>query len=563
FSGLEKPLLLPAKAKFFAYVYLDPKDLPEAIMLQFNTGKWSHRVIWGEATAIEFGKLNSPERLPLGPLPKASEWVRLEFDAAKLGLKTGTKITGLAFTQKGGTVYWDKMGVTAEVNPVTDVTYSQLAWEKENQGKANKDFPKEIQYIFRSVNPKERTEEHKRQLREYYLENICATTRDVFDPLLAEMKPIQAKRDEFDKTIPATLIMKDLDQPRESFVMVRGQYNKPGEKVTRNVPAFLPPLKSENPTRLDFARWLVDPKHPLTARVAVNRFWQQFFGTGLVKTTGDFGSQGEPPSHPQLLDWLATTFIESGWDVKNLLRTMVTSSTYRQDSKVNEKLLEADPDNRLLARGPRFRLDGEVIRDNALYVSGLLNPEIGGKAVKPYQPENIWEPVAYSGSNTRFYKQDLGEALYRRSLYTFWKRTAPPPSMTTFDAPSRESFCVRRERSNTPLQALVLMNDVQHFEAARSLAQRMMSEGGGTPEDRLAFGFRVVTSRKPSKNEHQILRDAFIRQLGIYLHDKEGAKQAVAYGETKPLANLDPVELAAYTMVASTILNLDETVTKN
>src|SRR6185295_16429124 len=236
---------------------------------------------------------------------------------------------------------------------------------------------------------------------------------------------------------------------------------------------------------------------------------------------------------------------------------------YRQDSKANPKALQIDPDNRLLAHGPRFRLDGEELRDNALFLSGLLIEKLGGKAVKPYQPENIWEPVAYSGSNTRYYKPDAGEALYRRSLYTFWKRTAPPPSMTTFDAPSRESFCVRRERSNTPLQALVLMNDVQHFEAARAFAQRMMTEGGATVEERIAYGFRCATARHPGKAEQSVLQQTFDAELTKYKGDVEAAKKVISYGESKPRADLDASELAAYTLVANVLLNLDETVSKN
>jgi hypothetical protein len=301
----------------------------------------------------------------------------------------------------------------------------------------------------------------------------------------------------------------------------------------------------------------------LTARVAVNRFWQQFMGTGIVKTAGDFGSQGQPPSHPELLDWLSTTFVDSKWDVKNLVKLIVTSATYRQDSKVSKKELEIDPENRLLARGPRYRLDAEEIRDNALYLSGLMNPVIGGKSVRPYQPENIWEPVAYSGSNTKVYKQDDGEALYRRSMYTFWKRTAPPPSMTTFDAPSRESFCVRRERSDTPLQALVLMNDIQHYEAARNLAQRIISEGGAKADDRIVYGFRMVTARKPTKSELTVMRQMLDGQLTKYQANVEAAKQAISVGESKPKADQNPSELAAYTLVANLLLNLDETLNKN
>jgi hypothetical protein len=284
---------------------------------------------------------------------------------------------------------------------------------------------------------------------------------------------------------------------------------------------------------------------------------------GLVKTSGDFGSQGEPPSHPELLDWLAVTFRESGWNMKGFVRLIVTSSTYRQSSRVTPDVWQRDPENRLLARGPRFRLDAEEIRDNALYVSGLLDPQMGGKGVRTYQPPNIWEPVAYSGSNTREYKQDSGSALYRRTLYCFIKRTAPAPFLTTFDAPNREQFCPRRERSDTPLQALQLLNDVQHFEAARRLAERMLTEGGSTAGERIAFGYRTVLARRPTAAESGLVEETLQRHLARYQADKKAAHDAVSYGESKPRAGLPEPELAAYTLTANLLLNLDETVTKN
>jgi hypothetical protein len=349
--------------------------------------------------------------------------------------------------------------------------------------------------------------------------------------------------------------------------MLRGAYDKPGDKVEPATPAVFPPLKKADPekraTRLDLAQWLVAPENPLTARVAVNRLWQQFFGIGLVKSAGDFGSQGQPPTHPELLDWLAITYRDAKWDTKGLVRLMLRSATFRQSSRATPALVQRDPENRLLARGPRFRLDAEQIRDNALFVSGLLNGEMGGKGVKPYQPPNIWEPVGFAGSNTRSYKQDMGGALYRRSLYTFFKRTAPAPFMSNFDAPNREQICVVRERSNTPLQALQLMNDVQHVEAARALAQRMMTEGGANPTERIAFAFRTVLARAPEPAELEILERQLSAHLTRYNQDADLAKKLIANGETKPDEKLPPAELAAHTMVASTLLNLDETVTRN
>ena len=564
FSDLKSPLIIPPNGKVFLHVFLDANNPPKSVMLQFNTGEWSHRAVWGDLDAIAFGKKDTNERKRLGDLPKTGEWVKLEFAASQLGFKAGDKIKGLAFTLFGGTVTWDKIGITGETNPSKDPNESLAVWLKENQGKVLTTVPDDVKRLFRSVKPEDRKPEETQRLREYYFEQVCNTTRPRFEQLHAEKDPIAKLRDEFDKAIPATFIWKDLEKPRDSFVMVRGQYNKPGQQVWANVPAVLPPLpKSDSTNRLDLARWLVSPQHPLTARVAVNRFWQQLFGTGLVKTAADFGAQGEAPSHPELLDWLAVTFREQGWDVKQFMKLLVTSATYRQDSKATPAKISADPDNRLYARGPRFRLDAEQVRDNALAVSGLLVRTLGGKAVRTYQPDNIWEPVAYSGSNTKTYKRDDGDALWRRSLYTFIKRTAPAPGMSTFDAPSREQTCVRRERSNTPLQALLLMNDVQHFEAARAFAQRMLKEGGSHADARLAYGFRLATARPPTPAEQAVLHDELFTQWAKYHGRTDAAKKAITFGESKPDASLDPSELAAYAMVANLILNLDEVVTKN
>jgi hypothetical protein len=281
-----------------------------------------------------------------------------------------------------------------------------------------------------------------------------------------------------------------------------------------------------------------------------------------VKSSSDFGSQGDAPSHPELLDWLSVTFREDGWDTKRLVRMLVTSAAYRQSAAATPALLAKDPENRLLARGPRFRLDAEVLRDSALFVSGLLNPKIGGKGVRTYQPDNVWEPVGFSGSNTARYTRDNGDALYRRSLYTFWKRTAPPPSMTTFDAPPRESFCLRRERSNTPLQSLVLMNDIQHVEAARNFAQRILTEGGGSDAERLSFAWRCATGRTPSTAESQLVLETLGKQRARYQSAPEDASKLITFGESKPAATLPAQELAAWTLTANLLLNLDETLNK-
>ena len=315
--------------------------------------------------------------------------------------------------------------------------------------------------------------------------------------------------------------------------------------------------------RLGLAQWLIAPNHPLTARVAVNRFWLQVFGTGLVKTAEDFGAQGEPPSHPELLDWLAVTFREDGWDVKRLMKRLVMSAAYRQSSRVTPEALARDPANRLFARGPRFRLDAETLRDQALFVGGLLVERLGGSSVKPPQPFGLWEAVAYTDSNTAHFKADLGaQNVHRRSMYTFWKRTSAPPQMTTFDAPSRESCQVRRERTNTPLQALLLLNEPQFVEAARALAERTLREGGSTAQDRLTYMHRVVLARPPDAGDLSELMSTLKDLTAHYTSQTGAAKQLLEPGETRPDPRYSPAELAAWTMIANVILNLDEAVSK-
>jgi hypothetical protein len=369
------------------------------------------------------------------------------------------------------------------------------------------------------------------------------------------------------------MVFGDLAVPRDSFVMLRGQYNKPGDKVVPATPTILPPLKpaqdGQRLTRLDLARWIVAPENPLAARVAANRLWQQFFGTGIVKTSGDFGTQGELPSHPELLDWLATQLVNpdrkrgGAWDVKRFVKLLLMSEAFRRDSRQSPEERAKDPENRLLSRGPRFRLDAEQVRDNALFVSSLMSHQMGGRGVNTYQPPNIWEPLGYGDSNTRYFLQDHGESLYRRSIYVFIKRTAPQPFLTNFDATNREQLCAVRDRTNTPLQALQLMNDVQHFEAARALAERVLSEGGKTTAERLTFLYRTVLSRRPDADEVRALTAALAKQSALFAMDPEGAKKVVDVGESTPRAVASDVETAAWTMVCNLVLNLDETVTRN
>ncbi|MBU6403021.1 MAG: DUF1553 domain-containing protein, partial [Verrucomicrobia bacterium] len=356
-----------------------------------------------------------------------------------------------------------------------------------------------------------------------------------------------------DRAIPTTLVAKELDKPRDTYVLIRGQYDRKGEKVAPGMPSILGTWPKDQPkNRLGFARWLVSPENPLTARVIVNRLWQHYFGVGLVKTTEDFGVQGEPPSNPELLDWLATEFVGRGWDVKHLQRLIATSATYRQSSRATPALIARDPENRLLARGPRFRLDAEAIRDLALAVSGLLVDREGGPSVKPWQPPGLWEAVSFNNSQT--YVPDVGAGDYRRSFYTYWKRQSPPPNMLLFDAPSREYCTVRRSRSNTPLQALDLLNDPQFVEAARAFGQRIMLQGGRNPRNQAVYGFRLVTARKPSADEVKVLLAVYRHELMKYRLDRGAAARYLAVGAFRPEPKLDPSALAAWTTVASLLL---------
>ena len=379
------------------------------------------------------------------------------------------------------------------------------------------------------------------------------------DALRREVAALQAELEAIDKRGVTTLVMAENAEQPTAYILNRGDYTQKKDKVDADVPAVfgIRIAKGDPKNRLGLARWLVNPDHPLTARVTVNRFWQQLFGTGLVASSGDFGVMGERPVHPELLDWLAVEFRENGWDVKRLMKLLVTSATYRQSGVTTPAKLELDPANRLLSHGPRQRLDGEMIRDQALFVSGLLVQKIGGPSVKPYQPDGVWESVAMKESNTSRYSRESGEALYRRSLYTFWKRSAPHPSLEAFGSPSRESCTVRRERTNTPLQALVTLNDIQYVEAARGLAERVLKQAPGDPE-RLAWLYLQVLARQPKPAEVAILTAALADFKTTFEHAAEDAKKLVTYGEHVADPALNVPELAAWTLLASDTLNLDE-----
>lgn len=396
----------------------------------------------------------------------------------------------------------------------------------------------------------------RKQVREYYLQ----TRHDSYRELLVERSEMTRKLNHLQRSTPLTHVMAEkADKAPMVNILERGEYDKKRDEVKPGVPAALPSLAEANATnRLGLAQWLVRRDHPLTARVTVNRIWQEFFGVGLVKTVGDFGAQGAPPSHPELLDWLAVDFMENGWDMKRLVRQIVSSATYRQTARISPQLVARDPENRWYARGPRFRLDAEMIRDQALYVGGLLDEELGGPGVRPYQPTGLWKTVGYENSNTVQFYRHYGDALYRRSIYTFWKRTSPPPNMTALDAPNREACVVRRERTNTPLQALVLLNDVQFIEAARHLAERVIRE----KDPVRAMALRVL-GRGIDADENKILGNSLATFEKHYRADQDAAAHLLSQGDRPNQETFAPVKLAALTMLANQLLNLDEAITKN
>jgi len=404
-----------------------------------------------------------------------------------------------------------------------------------------------------------RTPKQTETLFNHYLNNIDQPHQK----LVAEKRAAEAEIAAANKSKVNTMIMGDLGNMRKTFVLERGHYEHPlkEEEIKPGVPAFLPPMPEGAPAnRLGLAQWLTRPDHPLTARVAVNRYWSLLFGQGIVKSVSDFGTQGAWPTHPALLDWLATDFANNDWNIKRTFKQIVMSATYRQSSKLDRELYNRDPENKLIARGPRFRLQGEFVRDNALAVSGLLVDQAGGPGVKPYQPPGLWNEVSLGG-NVRF-RQDTGENLYRKSMYTYWKRSAPAPSMTIFDAPTREKCMVERPRTNTPLQALVTLNDPQFTEAARNLAQRMIKEGGQTAQDRVTYGYRLVAARKPKPIVANILVAAYNEELENFKKNTEAADKLLDVGESKRDETINNAEHAAWTIVASMLLNLDEVITR-
>jgi hypothetical protein len=566
FTAGDVKLLARTEAKAFVNFYADPANPPRAVSLEFISEEKTKRMIWGDMNA--FGPEVAKTARRGGPLPAPGSYARLEFTACNSGVNEGKAFSGVRIAQSDGAAWWDRAGaVLKSPSAQDDPLLSSAAWARSLRENArfveNVPIRHDIKYLI-GLSPTQQNEEEKKRLSRYHRDFIYAPYRALVQHAEYAARKLLSEQIHYELSLPSTLISGERSEPLPAHILIRGQYDKPGDKVEAATPAFLPPIEKsgERITRLDFARWLVSPKHPLTSRVTVNRMWGQLFGAGLVRTPADFGAQGEPPTHPELLDWLASEFMRSGWDVKQFVRMVVTSRTYRQSSDVSTALLELDPANKLLARAPRLRLDAEVLRDQALALGGLLRPTIGGPPVRPYQPTNIWEPVAFGGSNTKVYVQDHDDALYRRSIYTFWKRTAPAPSMSTFDAPSRENFCVARGRSNTPLQALALMNDVQQFEAARAFAERLLLRTS-SDSDRLTHAFRCTTARPPTREESKLLAQTLSTHREHYARHAEEASHVITNGESKPSSTLPVVEFAAWTMVANLLLNLDETITRN
>ncbi|MDF1858637.1 MAG: PSD1 and planctomycete cytochrome C domain-containing protein [Verrucomicrobiales bacterium] len=530
-DGSKKPLVVSEGSVLFSYVWLDEKNPPRQIMLQFHHEKagWNHRAWWGTEALISYGRSTSDHRhRKLGSLPGTGKWVRLEVPISELNLKSGDKITQLAFTQFGGLAYWDTAGIH------TSAAAYRLA-----------DLPQPIQKILTKAEGA-RTDEDRSLLLAHYRE-IAPELRSV----RTEVAQLESELENLKKqirTVPATIAAK----PREIRILPRGNWmDKSGQVVEPGTPHFLPEVKEKSGagTRLELAHWIASPENPLTARTYVNRFWASLFGNGISTVVDDLGSQGQWPTHPELLDWLAAEFVESGWDVKRLVKTIVLSDTYAQSSDSTPALQEKDPYNSLLARQSGIRLPAELVRDNALTVSGLLNPAVGGRSVKPYQPEGYYQHLNFP---RRKYQADQNENQYRRGLYTHWQRTFLHPAMKAFDAPSREECTMEREHSSTPLQALVLLNDPSFVEAAKSLAAES--------EDVVDMFVRVLT-RRPSEEELTVLTALFESEKARLKGAAGAANQLLSVG-LKEVKTADSIELGARTSVARAILNLHETITR-
>ena len=521
---------------FFSHIYIDPQNPPETVMLQIHAdGNWEHRAFWGK-DKIPYGGIGTKgaNHHPMGALPKAGEWVRLEATAAQIGVHSKQKITAMAFTQHGGRAYWDDAGV----HGVHEA----------------KGIPGTIAQILQTDTP---TEKQNAELATYY--RGIAPSLDSARTDLAHKEDLIKKFNENVPTMPISVAQK----PRMIRILPRGNWmDETGNEVQPAIPAFLGVLKpkndSERLTRLDLANWIVSRDNPMTARVFVNHLWHMFFGTGISNVLSDLGNQGEPPEHPELLDWLAVEFMDSGWDIQYMIKLITQSHAYRQSSQPPTDIHEFDPYNRLVSIQSRRRLSAEMIRDNALMVSGLLNAKIGGISVHPYQPAGYYAQLNFP---RRTYKHSTDENQYRRAVYSHWQRTFLHPALMAFDAPSREACTAQRPVSNTPLQALVLMNDPSFVEAAKHFAIRIQNEGGNDITTRIHWAYQEVLSRSPRDNEVKLISEVYKKHLDEYLADTDAANEILTVGLEKTETK-KPAETAAWISAARILLNLHETITR-
>ncbi len=531
---LKKPVTVQANDELYLWVYLDPAKPTRTLMLQANVaGDWGHRAYWGD-DEIPYGKgPDGPAHHRMGSLPQPGKWTRLTVSATDMGLAPGAVVGQLACTQVGGLIYWDNVGLHT-VNPALRLGH----------------LPAEAVALLQAPVP------DQAKLASYYRQ-----TTPAWQKLTGEITRLENERAEILKAAP-TVLATISAKPREMRVLNRGDWqDKSGAVVTPTTPAFLNKAAApatDRATRLDLAHWIASEDNPLTARVFVNRQWGRLFGTGLTKDSGDFGLQGEYPSNRELLDWLALEFMENQWSVKHLLRGILLSRTYRQSSTPTPALLEADPQNRLLARQTQLRLPAELIRDNALAVSGLLNPSIGGPSVKPYQPAGYYRHLNFP---PREYQADKGALLYRRGLYTHWQRTFLHPMLKAFDAPAREECTAERTLSNTPLQALDLLNDPSFAEAARALATRLLSEPEGEKNLTTRAWVRCL-SRQPTEEEQRILGEFNAAEFARFTADPKAAAELIGVGDSPAPKDIPPAKLATATSLARAILNLHETITR-
>lgn len=576
FDHLKQPIEVQKGDRFFIDVRLSPHDTPKAIMLQFRSKNWDHRANWGDITAIGYGgKSKNAKKSDLGKLPQPDEWTRLEIPIEKVNLKPGDKIVSIATTLYGGTVHWDKLGHLKVNDPKKapkktkkdplefEGQLSLASWEKWKKKDKYKGIDRNLKNLLTKAADK-RSDKDQDKILKHYLEHVWQPRRAYYAGLHKKLNPLKKERDTTDKGILRTMISEKIDQPRMLRVLPRGNWlDDSGNPLLPAVPASLGKVglkpKQERATRTDLAAWLTSRDNPLVARVFMNRLWKIMFGRGIAPSLDDFGMQGKNPSHPELLDWLAMEFIASGWDVKHMIKLIALSHTYRQTSYADEQLLKSDPYNDLFARQGRFRVEAEMVRDNALKVSGLLVDAIGGRSVKPYQPKGYWVHLNFP---KRTYKSDEGDKQYRRGLYTYWCRTFLHPSLAAFDASTREECIVERVRSNTPQQALVLLNDPTYVEAARTFAEQIIDQGGKTKADKITYAYRQALNRKPTAEEQKLLGALFDNHLQQYAKDEKAAEELLKTGLRETESTADQAQLAAWTSIARVIFNLHEFITR-